>query len=83
MMGNDEQALHQLLSLVRSSVQRPIHINGEPFITTASLGIALYPEDAEDAAKLLSIADQRMYRLKQRPEVETQISLNVPSEAHL
>jgi diguanylate cyclase (GGDEF)-like protein len=79
----DEQALNQLLSAVRSAVQRPIPINGELFTTTASLGIALYPDDAEDAAKLLSIADQRMYSLKQRPEVQTQIAMGVPSQAHL
>jgi diguanylate cyclase (GGDEF)-like protein len=79
----DEQALNQLLSAVRSAVQRPIPINGEPFTTTAGLGVALYPEDAEDATKLLSIADQRMYSVKQGPEVQPQIAMGVPSQAHL
>jgi diguanylate cyclase (GGDEF)-like protein len=79
----DEQTLNQLLSAIRSSLQRPILINDKPFTTTASLGIAIYPDDAEDATKLLSIADQRMYSLKQRPEVQTQIALNVPSPSHL
>ena len=36
-------------------------------VVTASIGIAIYPDDAEDTAKLLRIADQRMYSLKQKP----------------
>jgi hypothetical protein len=29
--------------------------------------MAIYPDDADDSVKLLRIADQRMYALKQRP----------------
>ena len=36
-------------------------------IVSASLGMAIYPDDAEDSITLLRIADQRMYALKQRP----------------
>jgi diguanylate cyclase (GGDEF)-like protein len=79
----DEHALDQLLSTIRSSVQRPIAINGQSFAMTASLGIAIYPDDAEDAAKLLSIADQRMYSLKQKPAPQSQIQMDVASASLL
>ncbi len=36
-------------------------------IMTASLGMAMYPDDAQDSVRLLRVADQRMYALKQRP----------------
>jgi predicted signal transduction protein with EAL and GGDEF domain len=37
-------------------------------IVSASMGMAIYPDDADDSIKLLRIADQRMYALKQRLE---------------
>jgi len=33
-----------------------------------SVGVAYYPADGEDAEALLAVADQRMYREKQRGE---------------
>ena len=36
-------------------------------VVTASLGVAIYPEDAPDEAGLLRVADQRMYLLKRKP----------------
>lgn len=75
----DVHALDQLLDTIQSSVQRPILIDGKTFTMSTSLGIAIYPDDAEDATKLLSIADQRMYALKQKPAMLSQINLDVAS----
>ena len=41
---------------------------------SASLGSAMYPNDAKDATKLLRVADQRMYFLKKRPVQPAQIA---------
>ena len=46
-------------------------------IVSASLGMAVYPDDADDSIKLLRIADQRMYALKQRPEFLPKIGANM------
>ncbi|MDW5265105.1 MULTISPECIES: GGDEF domain-containing protein [Acidobacteriaceae] len=78
----DVHILDQLLSTIQNSIQRPILIDGRAFTMTASLGIAIYPDDAEDATKLLSTADRRMYALKQKPATLSQINLDVAS-AHL
>ncbi len=78
----DDRVLDQLLSTIQSSVQRPILIDGQSFSMTASFGLAIYPDDAEDATRLLSIADKRMYALKQRPISNGQINLRIAS-AHL
>lgn len=75
----DVHTLDQLLNIVQSSIQRPILIDGKVFTMTTSLGIAIYPDDAEDAARLLSIADQRMYALKQKPVTISQIDLDIAS----
>jgi diguanylate cyclase (GGDEF)-like protein len=79
----NEHALDNLLSTIRSSIQKPIFINGQPCAMTASVGIAIYPSDAEDAAKLFSIADQRMYSLKQKSTLEAQIGLDIASASFL
>jgi len=38
-------------------------MEGKKMVVTASLGVAIYPDDASDGARLLRVADQRMYLL--------------------
>jgi diguanylate cyclase (GGDEF)-like protein len=63
----DKEALEHLLEEVRAAVERPLSIEGQCLVVTASMGISVYPDDARDASKLLWVADQRMYLLKHRP----------------
>jgi diguanylate cyclase (GGDEF)-like protein len=79
----DVDALDHLLANVRAAVEKPILIDGQLFSMTACLGIAIYPDDADDSTKLLSIADQRMYSLKQRPASHTTVELNIAPPALL
>lgn len=79
----DAHALDQLLNAIRTAVEKPILIDGQSFTMTACLGISIYPDDAEDATKLLSIADQRMYTLKQKPAPPAQVELNIAPPALL
>ncbi len=41
-------------------------ISGEPSFISASIGITIYPEDAEEVDTLLSYADMAMYRSKEQ-----------------
>jgi diguanylate cyclase (GGDEF)-like protein len=63
---------HQLLDHFTESVQNamesPIVVEGQTTLVSASMGMAIYPDDADDSIKLLRIADQRMYALKRRVE---------------
>jgi diguanylate cyclase (GGDEF)-like protein/PAS domain S-box-containing protein len=43
----------------------PFVLQGQEFFITASLGIATYPADGQDAGTLLAAADAAMYRAKQ------------------
>jgi len=54
-------SLHRLLE----SIQQPIAINDRVLTITASIGVALYPEDEQDADTLLRHADQAMHLAKQ------------------
>ena len=43
----------------------PVHIQGQEFVVTASIGIATFPADGDSAETLLAAADAAMYRAKQ------------------
>jgi diguanylate cyclase (GGDEF)-like protein len=62
-------------------IEKPLQIDGQSMPVTASLGIAIYPDDAEDSIKLLRIADQRMYDIKHKLALTTQA--NPYSEASI
>jgi diguanylate cyclase (GGDEF)-like protein len=62
-----ENSMPRLVESIKRAVERPLLIDGTAVSVTASLGIAIYPDDAEEATQLLRVADQRMYLLKQRP----------------
>ncbi len=47
------------------TLSQAIEINGVPLYLTTSIGISLYPQDAETAETLISNADAAMYRAKE------------------
>lgn len=76
-LGGDEFVLvlndHYRASTVISQLERvlqeigkPIMLAGREFQVGASLGVALYPDDADDAQSLLKHADIAMYAAKSR-----------------
>ncbi|WP_432822551.1 diguanylate cyclase domain-containing protein [Trichloromonas sp.] len=55
-----------IASKILGCLKPPITIDGHPFVTTASIGVATYPTDGSDAATLLKLADAAMYEAKGR-----------------
>jgi diguanylate cyclase (GGDEF)-like protein len=49
---------------IRDSIRRPFSLEGREVALTASIGVAVYPDDGEDAATLLKHADTAMYHAK-------------------
>ncbi|HEU4634602.1 MAG TPA: GGDEF domain-containing protein [Edaphobacter sp.] len=58
-------SVEHLQEIIREATETPFLFDGHKLSVSASIGIALYPDDADDATRLLRIADLRMYSLKQ------------------
>jgi diguanylate cyclase (GGDEF)-like protein/PAS domain S-box-containing protein len=50
---------------VLESLSQPMEVEGYAFDVSASIGIAIYPDDSTDAGQLRRLADAAMYRAKQ------------------
>ena len=56
---------------VHALLAQPVRLGDLVLATSASVGWALYPEDARNVAELLSVADRRMYGRKQDCDHQT------------
>lgn len=60
----DESALYGVVDAMVETMAKPFLIDGNKVFCGASIGIAIYPDDARDAESLLVDADQAMYEVK-------------------
>ncbi|MGG1947609.1 EAL domain-containing protein [Trinickia sp. NRRL B-1857] len=61
----DEQALRAVIERLRRAIAEPVHLEGQAYKVTCSMGFARYPADGDDAQTLLMNADAAMYRAKE------------------
>ncbi|WP_322399928.1 EAL domain-containing protein [Massilia luteola] len=62
-----QQLQHEVLQTdhrIRTALQRPFALETQHFTMTASIGVALYPADATDAATLLKYADVALHQAR-------------------
>jgi diguanylate cyclase (GGDEF)-like protein/PAS domain S-box-containing protein len=62
-LGRGLDAVRMAQKMLKSIAQ-PFFLDGQELHVTASVGIAIYPEDGKDAESLMSNADGAMYRAK-------------------
>lgn len=62
-MTHGEDAL-VLAHRIRELIRRPFNLEGREVVLTASIGIAVYPDDGDSADALLKTADTAMYHAK-------------------
>lgn len=76
-LGGDEFALlftglhnslecDEILNRIQSIVSEPVELEEHQVYVSASIGVALYPQDGMDAELLLRYADQAMYQAKKQ-----------------
>ncbi|MBC7455014.1 MAG: EAL domain-containing protein [Massilia sp.] len=64
-LAQGEDAL-MLAQRIRALVRQPFTLEGREVVLTASIGIAVYPDDGECADALLKTADTAMYHAKEK-----------------
>lgn len=70
----DADIAEQLATRLARSLEKPYRIGTETLLCTASIGLALYPKNANTLTGLLREADRAMYRAKARCRGETKFS---------
>lgn len=61
----DARAVARACERILSALSQPFHVAGRELIVSASVGVALYPTDGDEAGLLLQRADRAMYRAKE------------------
>jgi diguanylate cyclase (GGDEF)-like protein/PAS domain S-box-containing protein len=62
---NTEQ-VNEAASRITEAMSEPVIVDGRPLVTTASIGVSLYPRDGSDMGELLRHSDTAMYQAKDR-----------------
>ena len=60
----DEEQIASMANRIRQALSEPLDCGGHRLVVTPSIGIALYPRDANDIEDLLVKADMAMYQAK-------------------
>lgn len=64
---DDKASLSDFLARLETALFKPIRVDGFEVVPGASLGVALWPDDAANKLSLISNADLAMYRAKASP----------------
>lgn len=84
--------VNETAARITGTLNAPIVIDGKPLVTTASVGVSLYPRDGEDVGSLLRHSDTAMYQAKERgrnnfqvfsPVMDSKLKERVAIEASL
>ena len=62
----DEQRATMIAERIFDRLCEPYEIDGRPLVIGASVGVAVFPDDAADIESLMRAADAAMYRAKRR-----------------
>lgn len=80
---HDPRAVTRMAQNFLNNLSRILQVEGQDLYPTASIGISLYPNDAEDAEDLMKCADAAMYLAKERGRNNYQFfSADLKSKAH-
>jgi diguanylate cyclase (GGDEF)-like protein len=63
--GADRDSIDRLARALLGAIAQPLKIEGNEFVPSTSIGIAIGPDDARDSGTLLRNADLALYRAKE------------------
>jgi diguanylate cyclase (GGDEF)-like protein/PAS domain S-box-containing protein len=62
----DTEQVREAAARINQALNAPMVVDGRTLVTTASIGVALYPRDGGDMGELLRHSDTAMYQAKDR-----------------
>jgi diguanylate cyclase (GGDEF)-like protein/PAS domain S-box-containing protein len=63
-LGEHPQRAGAMIDAITKHLATPLHVAGQDVFVTASVGVAMFPEDGDNANELLKNADWAMFRAK-------------------
>jgi diguanylate cyclase (GGDEF)-like protein/PAS domain S-box-containing protein len=88
----DADDVNEAARRITESLSSPVIVSGQPLITTASIGVSLFPRDGADMGELLRHSDTAMYQAKERgrnncqifsPVMDRRLKQRIAIETHL
>src|SRR5665213_1190495 len=88
----DAEDVHEAARRITDSLSSPVIVNGQPLVTSASIGVSLFPRDGADMGELLRHSDTAMYQAKERgrnncqifsPFMDRRLKQRIAIETHL
>ncbi len=88
----DAEDVNEAARRITKSLSSPVIVNDQPLITTASIGVSLFPRDGADMGELLRHSDTAMYQAKERgrnncqifsPFMDRRLKQRIAIETHL
>ncbi|HEY6457734.1 MAG TPA: EAL domain-containing protein [Steroidobacteraceae bacterium] len=88
----DAEDVNEAARRITESLSTPVIVNGQPLVTTASIGVSLFPRDGADMGELLRHSDTAMYQAKERgrnncqvfsPFMDRRLKQRIAIETHL
>jgi diguanylate cyclase (GGDEF)-like protein len=64
-VAEDRDSIDKLAREILLAMARPLNVDGNEFVPSTSIGIAIAPQDGEDCGTLLRNADLALYRAKE------------------
>jgi diguanylate cyclase (GGDEF)-like protein len=64
-IGDDRNAIDRLARDILAAITQPVTVDGNEFVPSTSIGIAIAPDDGPDGGTLLRNADLALYRAKE------------------
>lgn len=78
---HDQEHIETVLHTIHSAIDEPIVIDANTTLRAkASIGMAIYPDDAADADALIKAADTSMYAVKTEKKRSRVVKKNTPTE---
>jgi len=61
---DEDFMLHRVAQALLKVFARPFHVHGQPFVISASIGVAVYPDDGLDLTRLCRAAETAMHQAR-------------------